>query len=187
VVSSKSRIESVAHETVQRSGLKSLSFRTLGAEVGVKSSSVHYHFPEKSDLADALINRFREDYLKILREASAQSPTAHASIRQFGNTFVDQFNEGKICFAGVMAAEVKYLSDANQESLNTFFEEVHAWLVGEFERAGDEIVVNLPATTLANVLFASLQGALLIDRAQGSNHHLTSVNHLIDSWFGNSA
>lgn len=182
-MSNKSRIESVAHKTVQRTGLKSLSFRTLGAEVGVKSSSVHYHFPEKSDLAEALINRFRNDFLKSLHDLSEQSPTAQASIRQFSQIFVEQYNKKKMCFTGMMAAEVENLSDANRKSLNALIDGVHVWLTAEFERAADEVTVNLPASTLANSLFASLQGALLMDRAQDSDAHLAAVNSLIDSWF----
>jgi len=138
-VSSKSKIESVAHASVQISGLKSLSFRTLGAEVGVKSSSVHYHFPEKSDLGEALLKRFRKDLMKTLSEASEQSTTAYESIMCFSQIFIDQCHEGKICFAGMMAAEVGFLSDANRDSLNALLDEVHAWLCGEFNRAGDEL------------------------------------------------
>ena len=37
--------------TVQKAGLSHLSFRTLASDAGIKSSSVHYYFPEKTDLA----------------------------------------------------------------------------------------------------------------------------------------
>jgi len=53
----RQKLEEVAITAVQHGGLKSLSFRTLADEVGIKSSSVHYHFPEKSHLAKALIER----------------------------------------------------------------------------------------------------------------------------------
>jgi len=51
----RTEIETAATEAVQRSGLNNVSFRTLADSVGVKSSSVHYYFAEKSDLANAII------------------------------------------------------------------------------------------------------------------------------------
>lgn len=183
-MSSKSRIESIAHTKVQHAGLKSLSFRTLGAEVGVKSSSVHYHFPEKSDLGQALIVRHRNGLAKFLRETAEQSPTVHASIKQFNHTFVELCYQGQFCIAGMLAAEVESLTEQNRESLNALFDDMHNWLVQEFNRASGELTVGLPSSTLARVLLASLEGALLMDRPQRSEHNLDAVNILVDSWFG---
>ena len=39
-----------ATATVRRAGSAALNFRDLGHSVGVKSSTVHYYFPTKSDL-----------------------------------------------------------------------------------------------------------------------------------------
>lgn len=46
-----------AKATVQARGYNALSFRELAKEVGIKSASVHYHFPTKGDLGAALARR----------------------------------------------------------------------------------------------------------------------------------
>ena len=51
---------------VQNRGYNALSFRELAAEVGVKSSSVHYHFPTKGDLAVALARRYTDNLVVYL-------------------------------------------------------------------------------------------------------------------------
>jgi len=56
----RDHLQQLAQVHVQRGGLKGLSFRTLADEAGIKSSSVHYYFPEKADLAAALIERYAE-------------------------------------------------------------------------------------------------------------------------------
>lgn len=183
-MSSKTRIETVAQETVQRSGLKSLSFRTLGAEVGVKSSSVHYHFPEKSDLAHALIERYRNSLSTVLSEISENSASSHASITEFCQTFIQECSDNKMCFAGMLAAEVEFLNETNRASLNKLFEDLHTWIAHEFSKADDELKVDLPAAVLARVLMAALEGGLLIDRSQSSDQHLSAVTVLVDNWFG---
>ena len=53
-------LEQTALDLVQRHGLSGVSFRTLADEVGIKSSSVHYHFPDKSDLTNVLIERYSD-------------------------------------------------------------------------------------------------------------------------------
>ncbi len=183
-MSSRNRIESVAHQTVQKSGLKNLSFRTLGAEVGVKSSSVHYHFPEKSDLGGALIQRYRQSLATTLAEIDDASPNAYDAIKLFSKLFTQECSEGKICFAGMLAAEVEFLNESNREGLQAIFNMYHTWLLDQLNQAGDELKIDLPTPTVAHLLLASLEGALLIDRAHPTNDRLSSVNILIDSWFG---
>src|ERR1700761_8876691 len=55
-----------ARLSVQKDGYNALSYRDLAAEVGVKSSSVHYHFPTKAHLAEALVARYSEDFDKLM-------------------------------------------------------------------------------------------------------------------------
>ena len=54
----KTQLESAATNSIQRTGLKDLSFRRLADEVGIKSASVHYYFPGKADLANSLIEKY---------------------------------------------------------------------------------------------------------------------------------
>jgi TetR/AcrR family transcriptional regulator, transcriptional repressor for nem operon len=51
----RTELQTLAQAIVQRSGLRELSFRQLAEQTGVKSSSVHYYFPEKHDLTAVLI------------------------------------------------------------------------------------------------------------------------------------
>src|SRR5690348_8236737 len=59
--------------TVQAHGYNALSFRNLADEVGIKSASVHYHFPTKGDLAAALARRYTEDGAAYLQQLLATS------------------------------------------------------------------------------------------------------------------
>jgi len=113
-VSSKAKIESAAHESVQRSGLKSLSFRTLGAQVGVKSSSVHYHFPEKADLCRALISNYQISLQAYLADLSQSDNSLHNKMMQLVDLFVTECEKGNFCLGGALASEADALSDENR-------------------------------------------------------------------------
>ena len=49
----KTAIMDAAERRMQLGGFGGFSFREIAADVGIKSSSVHYHFPTKEDLAFA--------------------------------------------------------------------------------------------------------------------------------------
>ncbi len=53
----KTAIMDAAERRMQLGGFGGFSFREIAADVGIKSSSVHYHFPTKEDLAAAVIRR----------------------------------------------------------------------------------------------------------------------------------
>jgi TetR/AcrR family transcriptional regulator, transcriptional repressor for nem operon len=56
----KTAIMDAAERRMQRGGFGGFSFREIAADVGIKSSSVHYHFPTKEDLSAAVIRRWAE-------------------------------------------------------------------------------------------------------------------------------
>ena len=58
-----------AERRIRQGGYEAFSFREIAADVGVKSSSVHYHFPTKDDLAAAVIRRYTDLVVEHLDEA----------------------------------------------------------------------------------------------------------------------
>jgi AcrR family transcriptional regulator len=55
--STKDRIEEVALELFARKGYRSVSIRDIGKLVGIKESSVYYHFKNKQAIMDSLLDK----------------------------------------------------------------------------------------------------------------------------------
>ena len=51
------RIRDVAESQVRSGGYHAFSFREISKQIGIKSASVHYHFPTRSDLGVAVARR----------------------------------------------------------------------------------------------------------------------------------
>ena len=51
----KTAIMDAAERRMQAGGFGGFSFREIASDVGIKSSSVHYHFPTKEDVIDELL------------------------------------------------------------------------------------------------------------------------------------
>ena len=52
----KERIEQVALELFAKRGYQSVSIRDIGKKVGIKESSIYYHFKSKQAIMDSLLN-----------------------------------------------------------------------------------------------------------------------------------
>ena len=61
-------ILAAAEALVRERGYNGFSFREVAREVGIKSSSVHYHFPTKEDLGAAIAENYTENFLSKLGE-----------------------------------------------------------------------------------------------------------------------
>lgn len=168
----RSRLLEIAEGSVQRTGLKALSFRTLADEVGIKSSSVHYHFPEKSDLARTLIEQYRD---KLFVELNAIA-TSGGSLRTQFLAFVDVFggiaHDNRVCLLCMMASEFAALKADNQVLLANVFTNLENWLANLFDSRRDELATELSSQQMARLVMSGLEGALLIDRVMHNTERL---------------
>lgn len=175
----REKLEVAAQNAVQRSGLKGLSFRTLADEIGIKSSSVHYHFPEKADLARVLIERYSESFFIALGEISAETWGLKRKVRAFIEIFESVAEEDKLCLCGMMASEIEQLGESNQKLLSQYFLRTEQWLTDLFDEYRDDIITPLNSKTLAKILLCGLEGALLLDRTVGDRQRLNSQKELV--------
>lgn len=58
----KEKILITAEKRVRCAGFSEMSSRNLASDVGIKSASVHFHFPTKPVLGEALVTRYAEQF-----------------------------------------------------------------------------------------------------------------------------
>ena len=98
----KTAIMDAAERRMQLGGFGGFSFREIAADVGIKSSSVHYHFPTKEDLAAAVIRRWAEETSKFIDEELEKDPDpVRVWTKAFRGTAV---SEGRMCPCTVLGA-----------------------------------------------------------------------------------
>ncbi len=175
----RKELKKVATDAVQRSGLQNLSFRTLADQVGVKSSSVHYYFPEKADLAASLIESYTDSFVEMLNAIDKKQLSLSDTIDAFIKIFEDVVKAKKFCLCGMMAAEVAMLNDANRSLLSNYFKILENWLSVHFENHKDQIDSAYSPETLAQIVLSGLEGAILLDRVENGQVRLNAQRKLI--------
>lgn len=171
----KQQIIKAATQAVKQDGLRSVSFRTLADEVQVKSSSVHYHFPTKHDLAAALVEDYTASFVERLREIDLSHRSLVRKLEAVVDLFAEVLAADDLCLCGMLAAEVTSLDDTTRHALRQFFAQTEHWLQMVLKDHQQDLRPGFTADQAAKALLCGLEGALLIDRADNTTSRLDAM------------
>jgi TetR/AcrR family transcriptional repressor of nem operon len=153
-----------AKPMVQARGYNALSFRDVAAAVGIKSASIHYHFPTKGDLGAALARHYTDDGMAYLAGLRAGASDIAALVEGFAAIFRAALtNDNRMCLCGIMTAEHQDLPDAVRAEVDRFTDSCVGWLAEVL--AQDDNAAAAHDRALA--IFAAIQGAQLVARGRG--------------------
>jgi TetR/AcrR family transcriptional repressor of nem operon len=154
-----------ARLTVQAHGYSGLSFRELAKEVGIKSASVHHHFPTKADLGAAVARRYWEVTAAALEAMLAETSDPVRCLHQYSDIFRKSLeNDNRLCLCSFMAAEYEDLPEPVKKEVQTFTNVNVAWLSRVLSTAA--VVSFEESERRARAIFAAVAGAQLIARSR---------------------
>lgn len=158
-----------AEVRVRGGGFVAMSFRDLASDVGIKSSSVHYHFATKHELGEALVARYTEQFRTRLEEidVSDLDKALAGFVAIYANALV--LNE-TICLCAVMGAEAIGLPEHVNERTKAFFRLNIDWLETLLSRYG----ADAPADS-ASLIVSALEGGMIIASASNDRSYFDQV------------
>ena len=122
-------IMSIAQSLIQNKGYNGFSFRDVADAVGIKSASIHYHFPTKSHLVKEIAANYRTAFQLALSEIDALNLTGLEKLEQYAGLFEETLKKKEcVCLAGILATEVGSLNEEVRVELDAFFSEQAKWL-----------------------------------------------------------
>lgn len=109
-----------AESRIRSAGYSGFSFRDVAADVGVKASSVHYHFPAKEKLAAAVARRYTDRFVEAV---DAEVATGAGVVQAWRDVFRTALRrDGRMCLCGALAATSHDLADEVRLEVKRFFE-----------------------------------------------------------------
>ena len=145
-------IMDAAERRMRLSGFYGFSFREIAADVGVKSSSVHYHFPTKEKLAAAVIHRYTDEVAEFIdKEAETAPDPVSLWTGAFRGTLC---SEERMCPCAVLGAVSKDLPRGLAAEVRRFF-----------KMCLDKMMAAGLSESGAAGLLATITGALVIANA----------------------
>lgn len=167
----------VAESYTQTRGFNAFSYKDLQREVGVKTSSIHYYFPTKQDLALAMTQRYSERFAAALQVLNEQEETALGRLEGVIALYAGVVQADKFCLCGMLASDMMGLPEAVHDLLVRFFDQLENWLE-ETLRLGMEqgsIKPDCDARQFARQFASALEGSMLVARARRDSGYLRDV------------
>jgi TetR/AcrR family transcriptional repressor of nem operon len=160
-------IMTIARPMIQARGYNALSFRDIAKEVGVKSASVHYHFPTKGDLGAALASRYADEAKAFLDGLSVEPVDFDQTIKSYTEAFRSALaNDNRMCLCGIMAAEYDGLPTDVRTQVDRFTDVNVEWLIKLLTRHKPKAKADV-IREQAVAIFAAIEGAQLVARGRG--------------------
>jgi TetR/AcrR family transcriptional repressor of nem operon len=150
------RLMDLAESHMRNAGYGGFSFRDLAAEIGIKSASVHHHFPTKATMAAAVARRYADRFFaKVPRSPDETADQAIAAYRSAFRAALHR--DGAMCLFGVLGAEAGGLAPEVANEILSFFRRCIEDLS---QRIG-----GLDAEARAFQVIATLEGGMMLARA----------------------
>src|ERR1700688_4999344 len=116
-VGTATRILDVAERLVQSRGFNGFSYANVAAELNITTASLHYHFPSKAELGEALIVRYSARFADALQAIDSGVPDAPTKLVAYASLYADVLRGERMCLCGILAAEYETLPDAMREAV----------------------------------------------------------------------
>ena len=169
----------IAQDLIQTRGYSAFSYQDIADVLKIRKASIHYHFPAKTDLGIAVIDRYTKRFGEALAAIAADKDRASMDML---DRYVEPYLEfartaDKVCLCGALAGEMLALPSDLRSRVERFFKQHQAWLADILERGAErgEFALTDKPLRFARLIFGALQGALLVKRTTRDPSQLLDV------------
>src|SRR4051794_7565465 len=116
------RVLEVAQELAQTRGYNAFSYADIAEQVGIRTATIHYYFPSKSDLGLALVGRYMNAVHRALAQIDRENEDPREKLRRYSEIFRDTMLHGeRMCLGGILAADILTLTPEIRAEVQSFF------------------------------------------------------------------
>ncbi len=162
---------------LQKHGFNAFSYSDISKLIGIKTASIHYHYPSKYDLGKSVMAKYRIMHKMVLKKISAESNSPLKKLQDF--TYLLSCTMGKdyrMCPCGMLTTDISTLPDSIKLEVQGFYLDNETWLASILKEGLENGVFkfDMSPDECAKILFASFEGAMLSARAFEDKNRLTS-------------
>jgi TetR/AcrR family transcriptional repressor of nem operon len=164
----KKEILNLAEGLLRDRGFNGFSYKHISSALDVKNAAVHYHYPTKSDLGVAIIQRARRGFQKWTQNSKMQNLDFPKKLDEFFGIYRYFLKCGQhVCLGGALETDFKTLPIEMQQETRALASDILNWLQELLKKGREAGSFSFPGNPRdqAIVVLSSLQGALQMVRA----------------------
>lgn len=173
IPSTRDVIIELAQEAIAARGYSSFSFRELATELGIKSASIHYHFPTKTHLGVEVARQYRLRFHAALTEYAVGDHSPREALDYLVNIYRHEAQTSQrmtVCM--MLATEIKNLPAEIQREMVEFYALNLGWISTQLVHMGLDVAES---GEKSRQIFALLQGGLMGAKSQGEPGYFDAV------------
>ncbi|HEY1047000.1 MAG TPA: TetR/AcrR family transcriptional regulator [Bacteroidia bacterium] len=167
-MTTRKEIIQLADGLIRAKGYNAFSFYDISKAVGIKTASIHYHFPSKSDLGVAVVDRQLETLNELILKSEKWTPLK--KLDQLINIYSKIMDDDKVCLVGSLSTDLNTVDESIRKHLKVFAEQMLEWVSKFLEEGREQGVFHfegLPRTRAIMIignLLAIVQLSRLTDK-----------------------
>jgi TetR/AcrR family transcriptional regulator, transcriptional repressor for nem operon len=174
----KDRILDVAQSFIQTVGYNGFSYRDVAEIIGIKSASIHHHFPKKEDLGVAVTLRYSDRFASQLSAIKINNTNLRTILKSYLSLFkLALSQEGHMCLCGMLGSETTSLPVKVRDQTQKFFALNVEWLCQQFEKPNrnGEALTPKQAQLKAQLFLSTLEGAMILAKSSNSQEQFNEI------------
>lgn len=163
----REQIVSRGRDLLQCCGYDGFSYRDISNPLGIKNAAIHYHFPCKADLGEAILEEWLADIKQQIRHAREKGYSPQQQLEEFFRQSLAEAADGwKVCPFGALSINHEQLPDSMQDLMMDIRITVHEWLAANLKAGREDGSVHFKGCPEAKALemAAAIQGARQISK-----------------------
>lgn len=172
-----SAILDAAERLVQTRGFNAFSYADVARELRITKPALHYHFPGKAELGQALLARYTARFSTALDGIDATTTGAPAKLESYVDLYGQVLAQDRMCLCGMLASDYHTLPEPMRQAVTGFFDHNETWLAGVLEegRADGTLRVEGPSREAAQMIIGALEGGMLVARTYRDPERFTGI------------
>lgn len=168
-IDTPSQILDVAERLVQSRGFNAFSYADVATELGITKPALHYHFPSKAELGEALIVRYVGRFHDSRRRIDRDCSDGRSRVEAYADLYLQVLAQQRMCLCGMLAADYPTLPPAMRDGVRRFFDDNEAWLARTLEQGRSDGTLRFKGSSseTARMIVGALEGAMLVARPYG--------------------
>jgi AcrR family transcriptional regulator len=166
-MSTRDEIIHLTDRLIRDKGFNGFSFHDLSKKIGIKTASIHYHFPTKGDLGVATIKEQWKSLDALKDSLANKSPWQ--KLNGFFSIYEKAKSEKMVCLVGSLATDLNTVDQKVKVELTNLADAILIWLTETLDegKSGGAFHFNVPARTKALMIITNMLGIVQLMRLTG--------------------
>ncbi|GAA4409348.1 TetR/AcrR family transcriptional regulator [Nibrella viscosa] len=168
-MTTRDTILNLADHLIKDKGFNAFSFHDLSRTIGIKTASIHYHFPTKTDLVIAVIRQHIDRFAALKESLADKDPIT--KLRGFFSIYAQLKKENKVCLVGSLATDLHTVDERIQGELKTLAGQILDWVTDILQEGQEQGIFHfdVPVRTKAILIITNMMAIVQLSRLTGDD------------------